>query len=127
MTLIPLDNLTSINQSDLVSAFGASSSPFWQTVLNMIFRRAARRFAAQVLAYDQGVDQLGLRAGALRTLQSYNVSLRVMGAEHLPESGPLLILSNHPGLTDTISLFASLPRNDLRVVAAERPFLRALP
>lgn len=127
MTDPALDNLTAINTTDLVSAFGAGGSLFWQSILGAVFHRAARRFASQVLAYDSGVDRLGLRAGAVATLQSYNVSLRVVGASYLPDSGPLLLLSNHPGLTDTISLFASLPRSDLRIVAAERPFLRALP
>jgi hypothetical protein len=38
----------------------------------------------------------------------------------------LLVVSNHPGLTDTVALFASLPRKDLSIVATDRPFLRAI-
>ena len=37
-----------------------------------------------------------------------------------------MILSNHPGLTDTIALFSGIPRTDLRVLASTRPFLEAL-
>jgi hypothetical protein len=37
------------------------------------------------------------------------------------------VLANHPGVGDTLALFASLPRSDLLVLAAERPFLKALP
>ena len=38
------------------------------------------------------------------------------------------ILANHPGMTDTVALFTSLAsRPDLRVIASDRPFLRALP
>jgi putative hemolysin len=46
----------------------------------------------------------------------------------VPSSGPLLVLANHPGMTDTVSLLAALAgRPDLRVIAGDRPFLRALP
>lgn len=51
----------------------------------------------------------------------------VEGADSLPEHGPVLFVSNHPGLADAVALFAAIPRSDLRVVAAERPFLTALP
>ena len=39
----------------------------------------------------------------------------------------MLIVANHPGLFDTAALFAAIGRPDLRIVAADRPFLRALP
>ncbi|HMB23154.1 MAG TPA: hypothetical protein VKP08_10005, partial [Anaerolineales bacterium] len=35
--------------------------------------------------------------------------------------------SNHPGMTDTISLFLALNRPDLKIIALDRPFLKALP
>ena len=52
----------------------------------------------------------------------------VSGGEHVPAAGPAVILANHPGMTDTVALLASLAsRPDLRVIALDRPFLRALP
>ena len=53
--------------------------------------------------------------------------LEAAGRENVPPTGPTLILSNHPGMADTISLFASLPRPDLRIIVNDRPFLQALP
>jgi hypothetical protein len=41
-------------------------------------------------------------------------------------SGPLIVAANHPGITDTLAIFAALPRPDLHTVAAVRPFLAAL-
>jgi 1-acyl-sn-glycerol-3-phosphate acyltransferase len=38
----------------------------------------------------------------------------------------VLLVSNHPGITDTLALFAAIPRTDLHTVAAVRPFLTAL-
>jgi 1-acyl-sn-glycerol-3-phosphate acyltransferase len=54
-------------------------------------------------------------------------SVEVEGQENVVPEGPLLLVANHPGLADAIALFAATPRRDLRVIAAERPFLEALP
>jgi putative hemolysin len=53
-------------------------------------------------------------------------AVQVHGVEQIPRSGPVLLLSNHPGMTDTLALLAAIPRDDLLVLAADKPFLRAL-
>lgn len=90
-------------------------------------RIPARGLARQVAAYDEIVGEEGLAAGGSWAVERLSRSLRIEGAENIPAQGPVLIVSNHPGLADSLSLFAALPRQDLRVVAAERAFLRALP
>jgi hypothetical protein len=52
--------------------------------------------------------------------------LQVYGRENIPASSALF-LSNHPGMTDTLALFAALDRPDLKIIALDRPFLNALP
>jgi 1-acyl-sn-glycerol-3-phosphate acyltransferase len=76
--------------------------------------------------FDRLVGEAGLAEASRQTLASYIHSLEIVGQERIPASGPLLLLSNHPGMSDTLALFSSIPRPDLRSVAAERPFLRAL-
>ncbi len=119
--------LASINVDDLLESFGLRGLRRGRRLVRALLRPAGRRFARTVLDYDDGVDCLGLQGGAARILKGFINSLTVTGQEHLPVDGPLLLLANHPGMTDTVCLFASLPRADLRVVAADRPFLRALP
>ena len=36
-------------------------------------------------------------------------------------------MSNHPGIVDTLALFSALNRPDLKIIAVDRPFLKALP
>lgn len=86
----------------------------------------AARLARQISVYDGIVGELGLGAGGDWAADKLSHSLSISGAERIPE-GPVLVVSNHPGLADSISLFAAIPREDLRIVAEERAFLRALP
>lgn len=119
--------LTAINVEDLLTSLGLEKLRRGRSLIRRLFWFAARRFALQVLDYDDGVARLGLQAGAQHTLTGFVNSRTVTGAEYLPPTGPLLVLANHPGIADTLALFASLPRPDLKIVATDRPFLRALP
>lgn len=123
----PIDNLTRINLNDMLNNFGWEHAPAGRWAAAILFRPAARRFARQMVAFDRDVATYGIQEGARRYLPQLTLGFTVAGQEHLPASGPLLVVSNHPGMADTLLLFASLPRPDLRVVAADRPFLQALP
>jgi len=119
--------LIRINIDDMLVSLGWQNSKILRWLAAPLFHYPARQFARQVLDYDRGVRDLGLAGGARRLLTTYVNEFIVHGAENLPASGPTLILSNHPGMVDTVALFAALPRPDLRVLAAVRPFLAALP
>ena len=122
-----LDTLTQINLDDLVSSFGWEKFPFLAAVLRKAFLSPARKFARQMVDFDNRVGMLGLCEGSRQTLQQQYVSdVRVHGREHIPHTGPVLFLSNHPGMTDTISLFAAIHRPDLNIIALHRPFLASL-
>jgi len=122
-----LSALTQINLNDLVSSFGWQDQPVLAGILRKIFFGPARKFAQQMLDYDDLVGQVGLHEASCRFLRSHYIrELRVHGREHIPASGPILFLSNHPGMSDTVSLFAAIERRDLRIIAMHRPFLASL-
>jgi 1-acyl-sn-glycerol-3-phosphate acyltransferase len=122
-----LASLTDINLDDLVSSFGWQGSPRLAAVLRAVFHAPAEKFAHQMVDFDRAVDAFGLDEGARRTLPIFVNGLRVFGQEHLAGPSPLLVLSNHPGMTDTLCLFAAIQRPDLRIIALDRPFLQSLP
>lgn len=112
---------------DLISAFGLGNAKHGRLPLELVSRIPARRLARQVAAYDRIVGESGLAAGGAWALERMSRGAEVGGRENVPREGPLLLVSNHPGLADAVALFVATPREDLRVVAAERPFLEALP
>jgi len=122
-----LNTLTQINLDDLVSSFGWEKSPVLTTALHRIFFNPARKFAGQAVEFDDAVGQAGLADASRQLMRKYYVrDVRVHGRECIPANGPVLFLSNHPGMTDTISLFAAIDRPDLKSIAVHRPFLAAL-
>lgn len=126
-TATPLEILTQINTDDMLGAFGLKDLRRGRSLVAWLCHRPALRFAEQILHYDRLVGQQGLPAGGSWVLQTFRNRLTVRGAEQIPDHGPVLIVSNHPGLTDTAALLATIPRTDLRIIAADRPFLRSLP
>ncbi len=119
--------LTRVCTEELLDAFGLGGLERGRRPLELLSRVPARRLARQVATYDEIVGESGLAAGGAWAVGRMARRLEVEGRENVPPEGPLLLVANHPGLADALALFATVPRRDLRVVAAERPFLEALP
>jgi len=122
-----LDILTRINLDDLVSSFGWEKNPFPASVLRRSFVNPARKFANQIVDFDNLVGQMGLAEASRSVMKKHYIQdVRIHGSENIPQNGSTLFLSNHPGMSDTISLFASINRTDLKIIAIHRPFLASL-
>jgi 1-acyl-sn-glycerol-3-phosphate acyltransferase len=93
----------------------------------LLARRPIHRFSRQLQTYEEIVGRDGLQAGSSWLIERLVRRIDINGLEHIPQQGPLLVVANHPGIYDATALFAALPRPDLRVVAARRPFLDMLP
>jgi len=119
--------LLEVNINDILLAFGWQGVAALRWLMRRLARRPALRFAREMRMFDEAVEASGITAAARSLLARYVQDVQVHGVERIPREGPVLLLSNHPGMTDTLALFASIPRADLLVLAAERPFLRALP
>jgi hypothetical protein len=119
-----IEVLTRVCVDQLLDAFGLDGG---LRPLELLSRVPAKRLARQIATYDEIVGDSGLAAGGAWALERLARRAEVEGQENVPLEGPLLLVANHPGLADSLALFAAVPRRDLRVVAAERPFLKALP
>jgi hypothetical protein len=119
-----LERLTHINSREFLQALGLSGVP---SLAATLARPAARRIARDMVAVDDVLARQGLHAGSATVLRSLVERLVPSGADAVPREGPLLLVANHPGLTDALAICATIDRPDLRILAADYPLLRALP
>ena len=122
-----IEVLTRVCVDQLLEAFGVGELGAGRRPLELLSRVPAKRLARQIATYDEIVGQSGLAEGGAWALERMARRVEVEGRENVPPEGPLLLAANHPGLADSLVLFATVARRDLRVVAAEKPFLKALP
>jgi hypothetical protein len=126
MTTSNIDMLTQINLDDLVSSFGWQDRPILAGLLRRAFQTPPHAFAHQMVEFDSAIPIYGLVEASRRSIRHFVDDIRIFGRERIP-SAAFLALSNHPGMTDTLSLFIALNRPDLHIIALNRPFLKALP
>ncbi len=86
----------------------------------------SRILARQVARLDQRVGAIGLQAASQEQLLKYVHRVDVIGAENVPATGGVLLATNHPGMSDSLVCFTSIPRRDVAIVSVDRPFLRCL-
>lgn len=88
---------------------------------------SVNRFAVVATRFDETVAVSGFREAMGQLLWSVVHEINLDGEENIPVEGPLLVVSNHPGTYDSLAIAASLPRDDLNIVATGFPLLRSLP
>jgi hypothetical protein len=111
----------------LIAAGRAPDGPA-SRILGPFLRIPASRFARLMAGTDAVVGRETMTAGAQWLLPQLVEGSIARGADALPTAGPLLVVSNHPGAYDSVTLIANLPpRADLMVPASDVPFLRRLP
>ena len=112
---------------EIFNAFNLPKGEFWKKVFEPWFSKPATRFSEIFAQFDQDVAALGLGEAARRLLLHFAEPATAVGVENIPQKGPLLITSNHPGTVDGVSIVASVPRDDIKVIVGGMPFLQKLP
>jgi len=121
-----LADLIWLNTADMLRGFGISRPPWLHGLATILARPAARRFARHLLTFDALVGTSGLPTASAWICSHFAPGLDILGYPP-PNTGPLLVVANHPGLLDAAALMTTLNRSDLKVIAIARPLLRALP
>jgi hypothetical protein len=126
-----VDNLTALsraNARELLAAFKLDRLGPLQPVAEWLARFPARRLSRKILRFDDLVGQYGLATGGRYFLNEFTGSVEIDGQQHVPHSGPLLALSNHPGMVDAMAIWVALEhRPDLKIIASDRDIFHAIP
>ncbi len=121
-----LHELTRLNTLDMIEAFKLDLLPVPERMLQFILKRPAQDISQAALGYNAAIQQQGLQAASGWITSLFNETVVGHGVERIPKDGPLLVVSNHPGMTDALVIIESLPRNDVKILVQERPLLQLL-
>jgi 1-acyl-sn-glycerol-3-phosphate acyltransferase len=121
------DTLTRQIADEVYKALGFSKEIWWRRFFEPLLNRPSSAFAEICTGFDYDVANYGFRKAAERILPCFIKFTTVNGAENIPDDGPLLIISNHPGTYDSLVIAANVPRNDLKILAGNIPFLKNMP
>jgi hypothetical protein len=112
---------------ELLRAFGLPKNAWLQSTFRWLFHGLIEQFAQGGLTFDQTVAAHGLQPAAAWLLTRFCTRFTACGLETIPETGPLLVVSNHPGSIDILLILASLHRLDVKLISNDIPFLQSLP
>ena len=111
---------------EIVKAVGLPINAFWRRFVNIAFWLPINRFSKLGSYFDQMVYQHGFSKAVDISLKLLLEDIETLGEIKAPASGPLLVVSNHPGTYDALCLASKLPRDDIKIVSSNIPFLKQM-
>jgi hypothetical protein len=81
-----------------------------------------KRFAEVMADFDRVINESGVRYACVHLLNKLVLSITSVGVEEIPEKGPVIIASNHPGTYDSLSILSQIPREDAKIIVGSNPF-----
>ena len=118
--------LRRVCQDDLSKLAGLNGSVVGSRALQLLLGSRVRRFARAMATFNSDIAQQGVKVASRRLCARYGGRIVADGAETVPTSGPVLFAANHPGLMDTVAVYGSVPRPDIRALARPQPLLTLL-
>jgi len=126
------DQYISINElrlsliDEIIKSVGLPRTPFWRKVFSPIFWLPTDRFSRFGSSFDALVAKSGFNKAIKNALTFFVGDVEVHGGNNIPKTGPLLVVSNHPGTYDSVVIAAHLQRDDVKIVSSDIPFIQKM-
>lgn len=112
---------------EIIRAMGLPINSITQILARLFFEKPSLQFTDIILELDNNIEKNGSMLGARMLLKHFVLEVKVIGENLIPETGPLIIVSNHPASYDGIVIAACVPRNDLKIIIGDIQPYRFLP
>jgi hypothetical protein len=112
---------------EIVMAMGFRVDSWQRKVLGPLFWWPANRFARLAAGFENQVADEGFTVATQQTVRPFVQQIDIRGDETIPHTGPLIIVSNHPGAYDMLCIIKGVGRDDLKIIVSTIPLMRHLP
>ncbi len=112
---------------ELNKSLGFQKGGISHALLRPLVWKPMSRFSELATLFEQRVAQDGWQKASAWFISQFVDRVKVLGDENLPSAGPLLLASNHPGAYDSLVISSLVPRNDLKIISSNIPFVKKLP
>src|SRR4051812_40467745 len=107
--IVHLQQFHAVCRRDLASLSGLEKSRIGRVMLQTVLSPQLRRFADNMASFNLELVTLGLAEASISLCSRYGGGGGAEGLEHVPRSGALLLVSHHPGMFDTLRIYAPNP------------------
>lgn len=121
-----VDYLNHLITDEFLKALSLKPDGRFRKYIAPLVRRPTWKFSNIAANFDNLIDQEGFGTAATWLMNHFTDDVKFHGKERIPQSGPLLLISNHPGVIDGLVISSNLPRDDVKIIMSGVPFVRNL-
>lgn len=112
---------------ELFLALGFTPEGWMSRVFSPLFKKAMVNFSRIATQFEAILSEEGFQTAASWFISNFVARVEALGMDNIPQKGPLIIASNHPGAYDSLVIAAHIPRDDIRIISSHIPFLKKFP
>lgn len=112
---------------ELNKSLGFRKDGLIQPFLKPLVWKPMVRFSELATVFENRVVHEGWQKASTWFISHFVDKVKTLGAELLPTEGPLVIAANHPGAYDSLVITSQIPRDDVKIISSDIPFVKKLP
>lgn len=112
---------------ELNKSLGFKKGGLSHSLLRPLVWKPMYRFSELATIFEDRLLREGWQRASAWFITHFVDQVDSQGTDLLPPEGPLLVASNHPGAYDSLIISSLIPRDDLKIISSDIPFIKKLP